>query len=202
MSVLLAIVAAALIFQPGEGVFRKEAPRQTDGWLGLYCTETCALQPASLEYSVDTLDRDRLNAATRPRGAMLVFRDVPGLAAGNVPSVSFDGVKLFEEGFVPLVLHGEKYELRITAANRNLDKGVVTLKRGEVSQVVFEMPEFVEEGHLELRFAGDLDGDGKLDLIMSNSWKYSYSPVQLYLSSAARPGELVRLVAQWDSYGC
>ena len=195
MSVLVAILAAALIFQPGEGVFRKEAPRQTDGWLGLYCTDTCALRPASLEYSVDALDRDRLNAATRPRDARFLFRDVPGLVAGSVPSVPFAEEKLREEGGLPLVLHGDKYELRATAT-------AITLRRGSVSQTIFAMPEEVDEPHVHLHFAGDLDGDGKLDLIMTNSRKYSYWPVQLYLSSAAGPGELVRLVAQWDGYGC
>ena len=42
-----------------------------------------------------------------------------------------------------------------------------------------------------LSWAGDLDGDGKLDLIISHdSWQVD---VALYLSSLAQPGELVGL---------
>jgi hypothetical protein len=198
----LALLFAALIFQPGEGIFRESAPRQTEGWVGLYCNGTCALLPASLEYVVDARDEQRLDAASRPRGALFVFRDVPGVVAGPVAEAPYDWGWPYEKTTVPLILNGDRYELSVTSGDQFLNKAVITLRHGEVTQVIFRMPEFVDEAHVELHFAGDLDHDGRLDLIMTNSPKYSYHPVQLYLSSAAKNGELVGEISRWDHYGC
>ena len=198
----IALLLAAMLFQPGEGVFRSEAPRQTQGWLGLYCGQKCELRPASIEYTLDARDEDRINAFSRPREALLLFREVPGLVAGPVAEAYFESESLRRNAVVPLTLGDAKYELRVTAKSEYLEGGVVTLRYGGVSQAIFRMPEFVDEAHLSLRFAGDLDGDGKLDLIMSNSWKYSLHPVQLYLSSAAKKGELVREVAVGERSSC
>ena len=203
MKLLALMMFSALIFEPGEGLFRETAPRQTEGWLGLYCGEICELRPARLEYRLIANDKDRLDAETRPRGAFFVFRDVPGMKTGPVPEAPFEEHSaLAHDAVVPLVLKGEKYELSVRAADRMFHKAVITLRHGSVSQVIYRMPEFVDEGHLQLAFAGDLDGDGKLDLIMSNSPKYSYYPLTLYLSTAAKPGELVGEAAQADRYSC
>jgi hypothetical protein len=198
----IALLLAAMVFQPGEGVFRSEAPRKTDGWLGLYCGRICALQPASLEYAVDARDPNRLNAVSRPGEAFLLFRDVPGLTPGPVAEAPFENESLGWKSVVPLALGEARYELRVTARTQFLEGGAITLKHGGVSQVLYRMPELVDEAHVSLRFAGDLDRDGKLDLIMTNSPKYSVSPFQLYLSSAARAGELVREVAMWERSAC
>lgn len=190
---LLALLLPALIFQPGPKYFREEAPRRTEGWLGLYCRQTCALRPAVLEYRTFEDEPDRLDAESKPRQALFLFRDVPGLAAGPVTAVQVAASELPRNAAVRL---GAEYELRVNAA------GDVALHHGGVAQTVYRMPAFVDEPQVTLRFAGDLDRDGKLDLIMTNSWKYSYVPLQLYLSSAAAPGELVREVARLDRYGC
>ena len=89
MKLIAILTLSAQLFVPHEGVFRDSAPRKTTGWLGLYCNETCALQPATLEYALLANDPDRLNAATRPRGAVYVFRDVAGLKAGPIAEAMF-----------------------------------------------------------------------------------------------------------------
>lgn len=198
----IALLLAAMLFQPGEGVFRSEAPRNTEGWLGLYCHQKCELLPASIEYTLDPRDEDRINAFSRPREALLLFRDVPGLEAGPVAEGSFEMESLGWKSVVPITLGDAKYELEVSAKNEYLERGLVTLRHGGASQVIFRMPEFVDDAHLSLRFAGDLDGDGRLDLIMANSWKYSLHPIQLYLSSAAKSGELVREVAVAERSSC
>jgi hypothetical protein len=43
-----------------------------------------------------------------------------------------------------------------------------------------------------------LDRDGRLDLLVTFSQKYSYHPRQLLLSSGARSGELLAEVARYD----
>lgn len=53
-----------------------------------------------------------------------------------------------------------------------------------------------------LLFAGDLDRDGQLDLVFDTTDHYNVSRPTLFLSSAARGGELVGAAAQYQSVGC
>jgi hypothetical protein len=55
---------------------------------------------------------------------------------------------------------------------------------------------------LAMLFAGDLDGDGRLDLILDTSEHYNASQPTLFLSGDAAPGELLRAVAQHRITGC
>lgn len=53
-----------------------------------------------------------------------------------------------------------------------------------------------------LLFAGDLDRDGRLDLVFDTTDHYNVSRPTLFLSSTARDGELVGAAAQYQSVGC
>jgi hypothetical protein len=128
---------------------------------------------------------------------------VPGLKAGPIAEAIFaSDADLSHDTVLPMTLNGETYELRVTAANRLYEKAVITLRHGDRSQVIYRMRNEIDEAHLALNFAGDLDGDGKLDVVMTNSPKYSWYPTTLYLSSAAKSGELVREVVTADRYSC
>lgn len=59
-----------------------------------------------------------------------------------------------------------------------------------------------DEGMAQLRFVGDLDGDGAFDLILDASEHYNVSRPTLFLSSQAGADEFVRQVAQYESVGC
>ena len=54
----------------------------------------------------------------------------------------------------------------------------------------------------ELLFAGDLDRDGRLDLVFNLTDHYNVSRPVLLLSSAARDGDAVAEVARFESVGC
>ncbi len=72
------------------------------------------------------------------------------------------------------------------------------------SQLLVALPEFsrfsYEEGP-SLLWAGDLDRDGKLDLLYNLSSFYIDTELALFLSSAAKNGELVGLAARWNAVG-
>ena len=59
-----------------------------------------------------------------------------------------------------------------------------------------------DEAQWVLLWAGDLDGDGRLDLYMNLSTHYNVSARRLFLSSAAASGALVREVAVFQTTGC
>ena len=58
------------------------------------------------------------------------------------------------------------------------------------------------DGSLRLYFAGDLDRDGRLDLVFDTSDHYNLSRPTLLLSSLAADGTLVGEAAQYQSVGC
>ena len=53
-----------------------------------------------------------------------------------------------------------------------------------------------------LRWAGDVDRDGRLDLLIDMTDHYNVSAPTLFLSSQAAPGELVGAAAELRSVGC
>jgi hypothetical protein len=75
------------------------------------------------------------------------------------------------------------------------------------NQVLLRFP-VIYEGELEtdvlerVAFAGDLDRDGRLDLIADVSGHWNEWRVVLFLSSAAEEGDLVAQVAEFRSNGC
>lgn len=80
---------------------------------------------------------------------------------------------------------------------------ILTLEDGKQNQIL--NPGGRAGSALYLEAAGDFDGDGKTDFIISfnaDGWDYTII-YTLFLSSEARPGELVRPVAMQYSYqGC
>lgn len=81
----------------------------------------------------------------------------------------------------------------------------LVLERGGTTQVLAEVWAFFEARHdlqVYFAFAGDLDRDGKLDLLIDISEdEHEWHPA-LFLSSAAHEGELVAKVAEIVSAGC
>lgn len=91
----------------------------------------------------------------------------------------------------------------------NYCDAVITLTQGGRRQKLFDAagpgttndPALVvscDEPHFTVHWAGDLERDGRLDMLVTFSKKYSYYPRQLFLSSGARSDELVTEVARYD----
>lgn len=87
----------------------------------------------------------------------------------------------------------------------------ITLEAGGRTQVLVRMGGYAERDDLPrlgddaspaVLFAGDLDGDGRLDLLFDTTDHYNLSRPTLFLSAPAQAGELVREVARFESVGC
>ncbi len=70
------------------------------------------------------------------------------------------------------------------------------------SQTLVTIPELLGDDAPNLVWAGDLDRDGRVDLVYNLANYYNYWHLALFLSSAAKDGELVGLVAEWVAGGC
>jgi hypothetical protein len=94
-----------------------------------------------------------------------------------------------------MALGDRKYQLALRGSRKDLTDAKVILSDGHRSQVLYSTEGFVDEPHFDVNWAGDLDGDGLLDLVVNMSRKYSVHPYRLLLSSAASSDELVAEVA-------
>jgi hypothetical protein len=65
-----------------------------------------------------------------------------------------------------------------------------------------EAPWLGDDATPALLFAGDLDRDGVLDLLLDTTDHYNLSRPTLFLSSQAGTGELLREVARFVAVGC
>jgi hypothetical protein len=156
-------------------------------------------------------------------GGIVVFRGLMAAAAGPLKSVKL------EEYQAPLKA-GTTFDLRWDSDTPDTRLSLVAMELREVNQskedpamrladyslwlqrgsgagatrqLLFKESEDFGDRNCNLRWAGDLDRDGQLDLIYNLGGHYTETRLALYLSSAAKPGELVGLVARWDgSCGC
>ncbi len=79
---------------------------------------------------------------------------------------------------------------------------VITLQTGQIKQTLLHHNQIGAYSAPSLLWAGDLDGDGKLDLIMDTTNDYNARIVTLYLSSKAKAGTLVKWMVSHQSTGC
>lgn len=147
---------------------------------------------------------------TNPPGAHLLLSGVPRLSPGPVTTlgrVNFGG----ETREAELRLSGRQYRIRLDSKEPNYCDAVIILTQGGRSQKLFDASDpglttdpalavSCDEPHFTVHWAGDLDRDGRLDMLVTFSRKYSYHPKQLWLSSSARSGALVTEVARYDTF--
>ena len=180
-------------------------PWKGEGWLG-WSHDGDALQPVRLKLtdlprrSADDDDEVTVDAAPKVDYAVRCLPAIrPGrLAVGrrhfdNHPVVndSLLSDSLLPDRRLGITLADRKYEVRLEATNESLDDAKVVLSDGRQTQVLYSVDGYADEPHFDVHWAGDLDRDGKLDLVVNLSGKYSLHPYRLLLSSKARPGQLV-----------
>lgn len=78
----------------------------------------------------------------------------------------------------------------------------IVLRHGSTSQVLESQKECDPDKWPSLLWAGDLDHDGKLDLIIDQTNHYNVTALALYLSSKARKGDLVAPAGYLHTVGC
>lgn len=96
----------------------------------------------------------------------------------------------------PLVVGSQKCRLS-TEGKLEQKKFSIRLTCQQTSQLLWSWDgKLWDEPRLELEQVGDFDHDGRLDLVLELSPKYSYSDRRLFLSSKAEAGSLVGVAAK------
>ena len=184
-----------------------------DTWVELY-KKGQKYYLSKAEYTIgkewDGIIGDSVSTLTSKRKVLLYINHLPS-KMGKVNSVdlhiapnSFLDSFYLEPG-TPLrfTFEGKHYEL--------ITKEKVFTKHGNQSYegvILLNGKQIVRRTNLDkvdfsLMFAGDIDGDRKLDLLFNLSGEFGELYVALYLSSCALPGQQVRKVSEVvDDFGC
>lgn len=150
---------------------------------------------------------------------VFAVRNIPGLKAGPVTTVyhrpSWKEIDQRNLEIRPMEtgpgrafdLGDSRYILRVsTGLTKDGTKAaVLVLEYGNQLQIVRQTyhDSTMEKDIIgNLLWAGDLDGDGRLDLYFDEFNEKGYFAVELHLSSQAGPGEMVSLSATFVTAGC
>jgi hypothetical protein len=202
-----ALAAAAPVELLRPGLYHKGelAPQAAGEWLGLTAADASASEPAAgyrwrrcavvLEPALDPLvdqDSERTGSDVKIEGARPLFlvRGLDRLASVRVRT-ALAGKRV--TGALAIEFDGVAYAL-VAAPS-------VALRAGAVAQTLNQWPVAARDTRLDLLWAGDLDGDGRLDLLLAASAQGTSVESVLYLSSAAAPGRLVEAVARLRTAG-
>ncbi|HXW06903.1 MAG TPA: hypothetical protein VD833_16850 [Vicinamibacterales bacterium] len=194
--------------------------RQQITWLGLFIKEPKAdentaesrLEAAQVGFAPHKAAGTTVyRLVTTPQGAELLIAGVPGLSAGAATTadrfIDLGG----EKRTADIRLGTRLYRIRLHSEDPNYCDAVIVLTEADRIQKLFDAAESgatndlglvvsCDEPHFRIHWAGDLDRDGRLDMLVTFSRKYSYHPRQLMLSSGAGPGELIAEVARYDRF--
>ena len=106
---------------------------------------------------------------------------------------------LDSDGPLTATLGARPYVLRLQARDPDRTDATVVLSHEDRTQVLYSAGGFVDDPHFRIVWAGDLDRDGKLDLIVNLHRKYSVHPYRLLLSTKARGTGLVGEAAVFET---
>lgn len=217
---------------PGEFHGGEAVARDGEHWLALRMDQRdAALVPATLRVQaiadpVHDAAGGRSGQAVSsgaPDEALRMYLRGPALVAGLLDEASLsmhdnDGRHRIDH---VLVFRGRRHRLRsectpLAAApvdgQRGFDCAIVLHDPRGRSQVLARMGGYAtspgehawlgDDAAPGVLFAGDLDRDGELDLLLDTTSHYNVSRPTLFLSSQAAPGELLGKAAEFESVGC
>ena len=173
------------------------------GWLG-WRDEGDMLQPVRFVVRDRPKDKDypeqeeEVTVESFPEITFAV-RCIPGLRAGQIRNAGVLNHDLQYNGPLDLSLGRLRYELRVEAKDPSLADATVILAHAGRTQVLYSADGFADEPHFEVIWAGDLDRDGKLDLVVNLHRKYSWHPYRLLLSTKALGKDFVGEAAVFET---
>lgn len=218
----LAVLLSLLFFLPFvaraddilyTGSFHGDEMPFRDGAEFLTFAEGCVLVPVTIDVAIE--EDPILDDAGETTGKRVT---VPGLEdatlirgknlhPGKVTPAQPDFAELVPNAWkATLMLGARKYDLSYRCGKGDC---TLVLTDGELTQDLITTPISRHGGEIQtfdidhtINFAGDLDHDGRLDLIAHLSRHYNESRPTLWLSSAAKEGQLLAMTAERPTTGC
>ncbi|WP_162255253.1 MULTISPECIES: hypothetical protein [unclassified Lysobacter] len=228
----LILAAAIALQPPGQFHGDEPVARDGETWLALRASaESASLTPTRLRVQASEdpiLDAPGQTSGRRVSSALEPDPDAEGaqvvayLRGGALAAGAVSPARILErsQGVAPpgyrIDLAGRDHRIRTQCTPKRgsqayaRDCAVVLVAPDGAEQVLMRVEGRREADLLllgddaspELLFAGDLDRDGRLDLIFDVSDHYNVTRPTLFLSSQARDGELLHAVSTYESVGC
>lgn len=197
---------------------------EKESWFGLFksasafytaptrITTTKVFDPVLDEDSLTDKTGWLVNAANSDTCLLLVSGIK--LAQKEIAPVQLKQDKIYPGDTVSFSYSGTAYKIYATGkkkkANENSDWFEVSdyklyieaIKDGNwVQHLLVAQPRF-DDQMVSIMFAGDIDGDGKLDLLIDTSNDYNMFRPTLYLSAPAEKGALLQVAGMHTAVGC
>lgn len=209
------------LIEPGAFHGEEVTARSGEKWLGLHITGensmllTYRLTVNAVQDSLVDEEGQKTGkevSVDLPLEPLFLIKGTGILKAGPVTTVFDDGSDLSnlkESSPITLDLAGKSYLLKVGSEDtakcpdQPLPRNArLVLVNGETRQVLYTLEECGDDPSWRLIWAGDLDGDGKLDLYVNVTQHYNVTKRKLFLSAPAREGQLVKEVAEFVTSGC
>jgi hypothetical protein len=206
------------------GVFHGDevSARTGESWLGLYVAKggsTLSPSVVRVEAAEDPISNigpgnktGKLVRVNRKAVPVFLISGAHGLSHGRVVTSYVGETTLTDNSNMTVRLAGVEYGLKVLVARKSTIPGVtfddakLILSKGVLTQVIYDLGgdgrHEAETADWKLLWAGDLDGDRRLDLYVQVSGHYDFIEHRLFLSSRARPEQLVRELAEFVTSGC
>lgn len=186
----------------------------TENWIDLYQDNgEFYLVKANfkIEKGFDECSGDSLKSII-PKNKTIVFINSPVLKVGKLKSLKIDKPKIWPNEKVTYIFNGVRYifraegkvlsEYKVTSDDdkegifKNVSNYKLYLTAGSNPEKLLLAEESFHDTFVELLFAGDIDGDGKLDLIFSANRDYEEERAILFLSSKAKNEDVIKKVSE------
>ncbi|MDE0300313.1 MAG: hypothetical protein OXN17_16880 [Candidatus Poribacteria bacterium] len=199
------------ILQVGEFFYEISAdPNKV--WMGLFPTkEGYSLMPSEIRidafYNPTIGGDENMTGATRvsvhgDNPPLFLITGLESLRAGMVKTLFAGRLPLPPESLLEFTLDNENpYSITALGGMESNAGGVdhrVELVKGSRSQVICSFAR-TDVAVTYLLWAGDLDRDGQLDMLIDTVCDYNASGPMLLLSSFAEDGDLLQMVAQFET---
>jgi hypothetical protein len=137
---------------------------------------------------------------------LVVVTGVSALKPGKVITSTVNKKERFDVGEkLKLNVGTKESTLAVSGLKKSAEWRIgykIVLECGGIKQTIYDRKQVADSSFPSLLWAGDLDGDKKIDLIMDTTDNYNVRILTLFLSSKAKPGKLVEQVAAHISTGC
>lgn len=164
-----------------------------------------------IEKGFDECSGDSLKSIS-PKNKTIIFMNDPGLRTGKLKSVKIKKHKVWPKEKSTYIFNGINYVFRAEGkvisdfktdpdvdgeeVFKNVANYKLYLTIGNNAEKLLLAEDSFQDTFVDLLFAGDIDGDGKLDFVFGANRNYEEERVILFLSSKAENEEAVKKVSE------